>query len=129
MSTIFTPSAISSGTLAAVTLCGSASSATSQNRPRLRAGTILELQIRHTIEVRVNRTERLANVIDRSHAHELDIGVHEEPARHLRAAVAAAADDCCLESLCHRGQGMPWPPRWEHRQMHSLTSTPTAPSR
>jgi hypothetical protein len=39
--------------------------------------------------------------------------VHQQAARHLRAAVATAADDGGLESLCHGGHGMPWPSRWK----------------
>ena len=66
---------------------------------------VLEHEVGRAIEVRVDGAERLADVIDRRDAHELDVRVHEQAARHLRAAVAAATDDCCLESLCHRG---PW---------------------
>jgi hypothetical protein len=71
---------------------------------RLGRAQILEAEVGRALEVRVHRAERLAHVVDRRHAHQLDVGVHQQAARELRAAVAATADDCCFESLRHRGR-------------------------
>ena len=55
------------------------------------------------LERRVGGGERLADEVDRGDAHELDVGVDEQPADHLRAAVAGAADRRRPGSAC------PWP--------------------
>ncbi len=85
------------------TLCGSAEQRHVAAARRLGRREILELEIRRAVEVRVHRAERLAHVVDRRHARQLDVRVHEQPPRELCAAIAAAADDRCLESLRHRG--------------------------
>ena len=48
---------------------------------------------------RVRRRQRLADVVDRDDADELDVGMDEQPPDELRAAVAGAADDGGLEAL------------------------------
>ena len=78
----------------------------------------------------MHRAERLADVVDRRHAHELDVGVDEQPAHHLRAAVAAAADDCCLESLCHRGPEVCHASRrWDNTTRRSTPRSPRVRAR
>ena len=65
----------------------------------------LELEVGEALEVRVRGRERLTDEVDRRDAHELDVGVEEEAPDELPAAVAAAADDGCLEALRHGRAG------------------------
>ena len=51
------------------------------------------------VERRVHGAQRLADVVDRDHARELDLGMDQQAPDQLRAAVAGAADDDGLESL------------------------------
>ncbi len=84
---------------------------------RLAGGDPFELELGTPLEVRVNGGERLADEVDRSDANELDVGVEEEAANQLRAAVARSADDGGFEALRgHGGAGAysndcGWPPR------------------
>ena len=91
--------------------CAAAPSSTTSHAraPPRRAASSSNFRSVSAVEVRVRRAERLADVVDRRDAHELDVGMDEQAADQLRAAVAAAADDGGLESLCHRGRGYAMP--------------------
>ena len=69
--------------LCALTLCGSASSATSQPAPPRRARRS-RTSVAAPGQRRVHRPERLADVIDRGHADQLDLGMDEQAPDHLR---------------------------------------------
>ena len=71
----------------------------------LAGGDPFEPQLGPPFEVRVHRGERLADEVDRRDPDELDLGVEEEAANQLRAAVAGAADDGGLEALRGHGGG------------------------
>ena len=104
MSTILTPAAISSGTFAAVTLCGSARSTTSQPFGRLASARGPRTRGR-SAPSRFGCTAPSGSPtwsIDATRTSSTS-GWMRSRAQHLAAAVAAAADDRCLESLRHRG--------------------------
>ena len=68
---------------------------------RLFGRDVLEAQRAAPGQRRVHRPQRLADVVDRDHAGQLDLGMDEQAPDHLGAAVTCAADDDGLESL-HR---------------------------
>ncbi len=107
---------------------------------------VLEPQVAASGERRVNRAQRLADMIDRHHAGELDVGVNQQAADHLGPAVAGAADDDGLEAL-HRAllcsialrlvdaddaavRSKPWPAGLPHRGRRSspMSTTGAIPS-
>ena len=71
-------------------------------------GRIFEDEIRHALEVRQGRRDRLAHVIRRAHAHELDVRVHRQPSHELRPCKPRATrgpphgNDCCSRLAPHR---------------------------
>ncbi len=99
MSTTFTPAATIAGAWCALTLCGSASSATSAPRAASAGGTFSKRKPAAAGQRRVHGAQRLADVVDRDHADELDLGMDQQAPDELRAAVSGAADDDGLESL------------------------------
>ncbi len=73
---------------------------------RLGGRNVLEPQVAAPGERRVNRAQQLTDVIDGHHADQLDVGVDQQAADHLGAAVAGAPDDDGLEAL-HRRRARP----------------------
>ncbi len=74
---------------------------------RLGGRHVLEAQVRASGQRRVHGAQRLADVIDRHHARQLDVGVNQQAADHLGAAVAGAADHDGLEALHGSARGEP----------------------
>ncbi len=60
---------------------------------------LLEAELGAPLQVGVRGGEQVAHVVDGGDADEIDVGVDEQPADDLGGAVAAAAEDGCLEAL------------------------------
>ncbi len=61
-----------------------------------------ERELRLPLEAQVNGRQRLADMVDRRHPNELDVGMVQETPDHLAAAVPAPSDHC-RPQLCHVG--------------------------